>query len=338
MRRRYDDDYRGWPVASRNRQHPVRGSFLDPRTKENYHHGIDVSVRDDRPARGAPPGRTHRVYALEGGQVWRVFHNARTGESIVRVGHFGYGHVDPIVAEGQTVRAGDMLGWTIAGQWHLHLTEWVFPGGDHERRIPVDPLDRRGKIWPYADEAKPVVIDVRFFTPATSKWRVGNSRAVFSPAGLELDATAVSGVVDVRARIEDQQSFLGFWKELWRLETWHHPSRVRLKIVRLDDGEVVIDREVFRTDVTLDTEGPSPVGFSQHFAPGTKQNLRAPTAVKLGRQGRGELWFRLFAATGAEPYWDTTTVANGPYRLRITAWDVAGNRGHDTVDVTVANP
>ena len=170
---------------------------------------------------------------------------------------------------------------------------------------------------------------MRFFTPAISKWRVGNGRAVFSPAGVELDPTALSGVVDVRARIEDQQSFLGFWKELWRLETWHHPSRVRLKIVRLDDGDVVIDREVFRTDVTLDTEGPSPVGFSQHFAPGTKQNLRAPTAIKLGRQGRGELWFRLFAATGAEPYWDTTTVANGPYRLRITAWDVAGNRGHD---------
>ena len=339
MRRRYDDDYRGWPVAPRTRQHPVRGSFLDPRTKENYHHGIDVSVRDDRPARGAPPGRTHRVYALEGGQVWQVGpRNRRTGESIVRLGHFGYGHVDPVVTQGQTVRAGDMLGWTFAGQWHLHLTEWVFPDGDRERRIPVDPLHRSGKIFPYADEAKPVVIDVRFFTPAISQWRVGNGRAVFSPAGVELDPTALSGVVDVRARIEDQQSFLGFWEELWRLETWHHPSRVRLKIVRLDDGDVVVDREVFRTDVTLDVEGPSPVGFSQHFAPGTKQNLRAPTAIELRRQGRGELWFRLFASTGAEPYWDTTSVANGPYRLRITAWDVAGNRGQATVDVTVANP
>ena len=68
----YADDYRGWPVAPRNRQHPVRGSWLDPRRKEEYHPGIDISVRDDRPERGAPPGRTHRVYALEGGPVWRV--------------------------------------------------------------------------------------------------------------------------------------------------------------------------------------------------------------------------------------------------------------------------
>ena len=70
MRRRYADDYRGWPVAPRTRQHPVRGSFLDPRAGAlGYHHGIDISVRDDRPVAGAPSGRTHRVYALEGGPV-----------------------------------------------------------------------------------------------------------------------------------------------------------------------------------------------------------------------------------------------------------------------------
>jgi hypothetical protein len=338
MRRLYADDYRGWPVAPRNRQHPVRGSFLDPRRNENYHHGIDVSVRDDRPERGAPPGRTHRVYALEGGEVWHVGPRNRAGESTVWVGHFGYGHVDPVVALGQTVAAGDMLGWTFAGQWHLHLTEWVFPRGDRDRRIPVDPLDRRGKLAPYVDDAEPVVQDVRFFTPERSRWRIGLGRAVFVPAGKELDPSALAGVVDVRARIEDPQSFLGWWEERWRLETWHHPSRVHLTIVRMDDGQPVVDRDVFRTNVTLDTQGPTPVDISHHYAPGTRQNLRAETAIKLARPGRGELWFRLFQQSGAEPYWDTTTVANGSYQLRITAWDVAGNKGGETVDVTIANP
>jgi hypothetical protein len=338
MRRTYADDYRGWPVAARNRQHPVRGSFLDPRTRENYHHGIDVSVRDDRPENGAPPDRTHRVYALEGGEVWHVSRRMQSGEAVVRVGHFGYGHVDPAVVQGQQVRAGDMLGWTCAGQWHLHLTEWVFPDGDREHAIPVNPLDRNGKIAPYADDAPPVIHDVRFVTPALSRWRIGLSRAVYVPAGDELDPTALTGLVDVRARIEDRQTFLGWFEELWRLETWHHPARVRLKVVHLDDGVTVLDRDVFRTEVTLDVEGPAPVGFSQHFAPGTRQNLKAKTAIERGEQGRGELWFRLFAQPGVEPYWDTTTVPNGAYRLRITAWDVAGNRARDQVDVTVANP
>jgi hypothetical protein len=338
MGRRYADDYRGWPVAPRNRQHPVRGSFLDPRTKENYHHGIDVSVRDDKPERGAPAGRTHRVYALEGGEVWQVARNNRTGESIVRVGHFGYGHVDPVVATGQIVRPGDMLGWTFADQWHLHLSEWVFPRGDRERRIPVNPLDRRGKIAPYADDAPPAILDVRFFRPAVSRWKVGLGRAVYVPAGDELDPGTLAGPVDVRARIEDRQSYVGWWKELWRLETRHHPARVRLRVVRLDDGEVVINRDVFRTDVTLDVQGPAPVGFSQHFAPGTRQNLRAPTVIKLGRQGRGELWFRLFAQSGREPYWDTRTARNGSYRLDVAAWDVMGNRAREKIDVTLANP
>jgi hypothetical protein len=344
MRRRYADGYRGWPVAPRDRQHPVRGSFLDPRKSshqvaESYHHGIDVSVRDDRPEQGAPPGRTHRVYALEGGEVWQVGPRNRNGESIVRLGHFGYGHVDPVVSLGQVVQAGDMLGWTMEGQWHLHLSEWVFPDGDRERRIPVDPLDRRGKISPYADEAAPVVQDVRFFTPAEPRWRCGLGRAVCPPAGRELDPAALSGTVDVRARIEDDQSFVGFWEELWRLETRHHPARVKLKVVRLDDGGVVVERDVFRTDVTLDLEGPAPIPFSHHYAPGTSQNLRAKTAIKLSRQGRGELWFRLFARPGgAAPYWDTTTVPNGGYRLRIAAWDVTGNKTVHTVDVAVANP
>lgn len=69
--RKYADDFRGWPVAPIHEQHPIRGAFQEPRTA-GYHNGIDISVRDDRPEAGAPEGTTHKVFALEGGEVTDV--------------------------------------------------------------------------------------------------------------------------------------------------------------------------------------------------------------------------------------------------------------------------
>jgi hypothetical protein len=340
MRRQYADEYRGWPVAPKGRQHPVRGSFLDPRTAEKYHHGVDVSVRDDRPEPGAPPGRSHRVFALEGGRVWRAIEPRGPGkEGIVRAGHFGYGHVDPVVGEGDVVRPGQHIAWTVIGGWHVHVSEWIFPGGNREKRIPVNPLSREGKIAPFADVAPPQILDIRFMRPAeVATWRSALGRAVFSePQGFPIDPDRLFGLVDVRARIEDPQSFRGWFREVPLLETSHHPARVRVRVTRLADGARILDRDVFRSDVTLDPEaGRAVVPLSNHYAPGTRQNLRAPTALKLGRSGRGELWFRLFALpTGA--YWDTTLLANGRYRLTVTAWDLVGNRTSEAVEVGIRN-
>jgi hypothetical protein len=50
----YNDGWRGWPVRPHDEQHPVRGSFLDPRPDKTlgatYHSGVDVA-RPRRPAR-----------------------------------------------------------------------------------------------------------------------------------------------------------------------------------------------------------------------------------------------------------------------------------------------
>ena len=88
------------------------------------------------------------------------------------------------------------------------------------------------------------------------------------------------------------------------------------------------------------------IPISHHYAPGTQQNLRAATAFELkrqgrldlNRQGRGELWFRLFAGPRRKsPYWDTTAFRNGPFRLTVTAWDIVGNRAAESIDVVIAN-
>src|SRR5262245_28997409 len=59
----YADDFHGWPVAPIHREHPIRGAFLTPRAG-GYHFGIDIAVDDRAPDPGAPPLRSHRVYAL----------------------------------------------------------------------------------------------------------------------------------------------------------------------------------------------------------------------------------------------------------------------------------
>ncbi|MGH3084096.1 MAG: M23 family metallopeptidase [Gaiellaceae bacterium] len=343
MRPWYADDYRSWPVAPRNRQHPVRGSWLDPRRKELYHPGIDISVRDDRPERGAPPNRTHRVYALEGGLVWRVWKQPPPGvEGIVRIGHFTYGHVDPVVELGQEVKPGQLIGWTFKDEWHLHLSEWRFPGGkpSASRQIQVNPLDREGKIAPYRDTAPPVIQEIRFYRPVDAAWGTRHGSAVFSPGGARLDPSRLSGQVDVRAHILDRQSFRGWFRDVPLLETDHHPARVHLAVDRATDGKRVVDRDVFPSDVWPGPEASrqNQISISHHYAPGTRQNLRANTAIKLDRQGRGELWFRLFAGPRRKScYWDTTAFRDGPYRLTVTAWDLVGNSAEESIDVVIAN-
>jgi hypothetical protein len=47
----------------------------------------------------------------------------------------------------------------------------------------------------------------------------------------------------------------------------------------------------------------------------------------------GIYWFRLFP----RPYWDTTRLPNGKYRLRISAWDVPGNMSKAETEVTIDN-
>lgn len=327
---RYNDAFRGWPVRPQSRQHPVRASFLDPRPDPVlgavYHTGVDIAVRDDRPEAGAPPGRTHRVLAIEGGIVDEASAPGFCGH--VRVGHFGYGHVDARVAVGDAVRAGDLLGWTCHGWWHVHLTEFHFPGDGS--RVLLNPLRPGGKLKPFVDTAAPVIHEVRFHRAAEPAWgrRVTNV-AQLPHAGLRLDKSRLSGVVDVRARVNDPQSFLGWFREVEALKAPHHPYRLGVIVVARASERVVLRRTVFIAS------GEPPLRAGQHYAPGTKQNLTAKGCLRRQPMGcAGTYWFRLFQ----RPYWDTTRLPNGRYLLVVRAWDAAGNRARRDVEIRIANP
>ena len=281
MRPWYADDYRGWPVAPRNRQHPVRGSWLDPRRKEIYHPGIDISVRDDRPERGHPPGRTHRVYALEGGLVWRIMsrrsplRRASSGSATSRT----VTSCRSSSSAGSPTRPADRLD-------HQHRVapapeRVALPGGDPEPK-PPDPGEpaRPGRQDRAVSRHSTPGHPGDPFPPAGG-FGLGtrHGSAVFSPGGALLDPSRLAGLVDVRARIEDLQSFRGWWRDVPLLETDHHPARVHLAVDRATDGKRVIDRDVF----------PSGVWPARGFSPESDLDLpplRAGHAAKPPRRHR----------------------------------------------------
>ncbi|HEX6699858.1 MAG TPA: O-antigen ligase family protein [Gaiellaceae bacterium] len=340
----YDDAWVGWPVAPLHRQHPIRSAFLDPRPgmlaaggEPAYHFGIDVGVRDDRPEPGAPPGRTHRVYAIEGGYV-ALPAVRETGPCVnrkVEIDHFSYWHVDPVVEHGQEVRPGQMIGWTCKGLWHVHLAETMQLYG---RRVYVNPIHPGMKLGPYTDDEPPRIRAIEFFRPAVPRWIAG-ARTAFPQAGTPFPDTAagrdlVSGRVDVRAWIDDPESRLGP-RELLSASP---PYGVSLEVIRERDGRRVLARTVFQAAVFLgDSLGTQAVPIAYHYAPGTEEALPAVACLRLhARDCSGAYWFRLFARPTAA-YWDTTRLADGDYRLRVTAWDAAGNRSSATAGVAIGN-
>jgi hypothetical protein len=329
LAQQYNDDYSGWPVAPVHRQHPIRSTFLDPRADNRrgaiYHEGIDIAVNDDQPERGAPRGRTHRVYAIEGGVVEEATPAGVRGH--VHLGHFGYGHVDATVRVGQRVLAGQMLGWTWLTTWHVHLSEFLVLAGG--RRLLINPLRPGGKLRPYVDRLGPLIHEVRFHRPAQAHWgRRRTDVAVLRPAGRRLNGRRLSGRVDIRVRAADRQSFQGWFSELSYLAAPHHLYRLAFVLVHRPSQQVVVRRQVFWADQLLG------IPAAQHYAPGTKQNLRAEGCVLAQPTNcRGSFWYHLFPGSA----WDTRRYPNGRYLLRVRAWDTRGNQARRDVDLVVRN-
>ena len=327
----YNDDWRGWPVRPHDQPHPVRGSFLDPRPDRvlgaTYHNGVDVAVRDDRPEPGAPPRRTHRVYAIEGGRVEEASKPGVRG--LVDIGHFRYEHVDARVQVGERIEPGQPIGWTCFDTWHVHLGErLITPDG---RKHWINPLRMGGKVQPTVDHAYPKIAEIRYYTPADPAWalrRIGN--VVRLPdAGRRLDVRHLSGTVDVRVRASDPQSFLGWFNEQPWLAAPNDPFRLSLTLVHLDSGRIVERRDVFRSAQYLTMPA------SQHYAPGTEQNLPANACLRHHETDScaGIYWFRLYPA----PYWNTARLPNGRYRIRVRVWDSKGNTSKRDSDLTISN-
>jgi hypothetical protein len=145
-----------WPVQPFDHQHPIRGTFDDPRTRtgrvdrdptnpQNFHDGVDIQVPDGTP-----------VYAIQPGQVSFVDRFAVAVVSPVWSATtplvFGYWHIDPVVTSHQSVVRHQLLGYVHAGAGHVHLSERRFGQW-------VNPL-RTGGLSPYVDRTTPTISKV----------------------------------------------------------------------------------------------------------------------------------------------------------------------------------
>jgi len=208
------------------------------------------------------------------------------------------------------------------------LSEFVLTTGVP---IVVNPLRPGGKLHPFVDRAAPEIREIRFYRPATPDWarRPQTSVARLPPEGKRLSRDGLVGLVDVRVRVSDPQTFIGWFQELPWLAAPHHPFRLAVTIRHARTGRAVRRREVFRAEQLLGL----PAG--RHFAPGTEQNLPANGCMTLHRSVRcdGIYWLRLFPLR----YWDTTQLPDGRYRVVVRAWDVAGNLASAEAGVTIAN-
>jgi len=286
----------GWPVKPFDQQHPIRGSFGDPRsifrgapTRSglmhsacacSYHQGIDIS---------APDGTA--VYAVRGGVVRTVTTDWVQVDSGGGVS-FQYWHIAARVHEGDHLQAReDVLGHIQHASGHVHLTELA----DGKA---VNPL-AEGHIGPYSDTTNPIVAAITF-----------RSR----DAGADLLPEYLHGAVELVAAAADTPAMPvpGQWNGLPVT-----PARLTFRIATFPQGETVVP-ESAAMDVTGKLPDTSDMWHT--YARGSHMNM-----VQMGVH---RYWYQpgayLFKLTAA-PF-DTRRLKDGVYRLTVTASDTAGNR------------
>lgn len=142
-----------WPVKPFNKQHPIRGTFDDPRISTrhidtpgngslSFHFGVDVAAPDGTPVYSVSAG-TANVHSDRVGIVARYRRDPR-GRLV-----YGYWHIRPVIRQNQFVQKHQLIGHVLPGMGHVHFAE-------RQRGQYVNPL-RRGGLTPYRDYSPPTI-------------------------------------------------------------------------------------------------------------------------------------------------------------------------------------
>lgn len=230
----------GWPVRPFDVQHPIRGSFGDPRigmtpkgVHRSFHFGVDVSAPNGTP-----------VYATMDGVVVRWPHRPETVGVRSADGRteFQYWHIAPAVASGTAVRAYRTVLGRIEAPWgHVHFSEL-------QDGVYVNPL-RQGAMRPYADSGAPTVKSLRAEREGVG---VSNSR--------------LSGALDLVAEAVDETPLAVPAPWTGRPVT---PALLRWRLTQ-SSGHPVMR---WRTVVDFRERIPHDSAFTAVYAPWTRQNL-----------------------------------------------------------------
>jgi murein DD-endopeptidase MepM/ murein hydrolase activator NlpD len=297
----------GWPVKPFDRQHPVRGSFGDPRSifrgnptvgglmrsrcACSYHQGIDIS---------APDGTA--VYPVRSGVV-RIVTPDWVQVDSDGGNAFQYWHIRSAVRVGDHVEArSTVVGHILRASGHVHMTEL-------QDGKPTNPL-APGHIGPYSDSTVPRVDAITFRTHDT---------------GPTLLPEFLHGRVEIVAQASDAHA-------IPVPEKWNGlpvtPAKLTFRIAAFPQGQIVIP-ETTAMDVSRTL--PSTSDMWHTYARGSHMNM-----VQMGVH---RYWYQpgvyLFKLTPA--LFDTHRLKDGVYQLTVTAWDTAGNHSSTTQIINVHN-
>ena len=226
----------GWPVKPFFGQHPVRGSFGDPRIlgkSHSFHFGVDVSCPNGTPVYATVSGCAY-VYP---GHPETVSVKADDG-----VRTFGYWHIRPSIRNGQRVTAYRTVIGTVLAPWeHVHFAE-------QRKGVYVNPL-RAGGMGPYRDTTVPMVRSFTVETGSTAR-----------------RATTAHGRVDLVVEAYDRTpiSISGPWHDKPL-----SPARLEWRLVGRD-GAV----KGWRTAVDFRMVYPPNERWSETYASRTRQNKK----------------------------------------------------------------
>jgi hypothetical protein len=327
-----------WPVQPTDQMHGIRGSFGDARYPD-YHHGVDIPLNDDRPRRGAPSWASQRVFAVRSGRVWYQLRRPTTPsssctENRTAIDQTIYYHVVPTVSEGQYVRAGEPIGWSCRGRWHIHITQGYGPN-------PVNPLTN-GLFKPYWNKIKPTITEFAVYTPCDSRAVVYEGRVVVRQCGRKLNPDNVAGRIDLRFQAYEEQPKVGVFATHPWIYAPLHPYQASVRVTRLIGGEptgrVFINRRIWQLE-----HFQSMKPMNVHFAPGFRrwQPMRQCSRHRDYARCQGNYWYRAFATDYINGeygrYLNTRDMPNGRYRVMVTLRSHTGMIGGRYIDITVNN-
>jgi len=316
-----------WPLAP-NGQHEVGNTYGE---YQNYgssypHPGVDVMGSPGQPVYAVKAGVVKAILTTSGSYHWRIAigaPGAGTTEGYL------YAHVDQptiVVSVGQTVSQGQYLGnlvpWPVAEFEHCHFARirdtgtqwqglWMCVDNPHSDLPSTEP------DWPAFEPA--VGLQLLAFC--------NNETAVYQ------NPTSLHGAVDIIAHVGDR--IAGNWvcsvQEIrYTIFPFGHP-----------DQPVVDNKLAVRFDMALDTYtgGSNDLMLVDLFY---KQDA---VCNSLGDYDGREFFHIITNSDGNEVYqesdrwqaWDTATLLDGQYVVRVSASDVKGNTTSASMTVTTAN-
>jgi hypothetical protein len=311
-----------WPMDPRTTSHALGNSYGEYQWYGGapyLHPGIDVMGHGGQPVYAVKSGYVKAVLTTAADLHWRVAIGDLPGTA--ECDGWLYAHLDQptiqvlpgdYVTEGEYL--GDLVPWPVASFHHCHFVKirnsgypWV-----SDWAFVANPLD---ELTPITDTAPPVF---RTVAGGAKFAFFPNNTHSYLPAG-----STLSGAIDIIARVDDKVQDL-----FWCLTPYRITYEVRNDTFSTGPITSVVFtgrlfwqdnvNVIYQNDATYDTRGDYDAR-DYYFV---VTNTDGDSVIEAGD------------ASGA---WHTENFNNGPWWVKVTAYDRGGNATVDSMQATTAN-